>query len=84
MKFWVQNRAETVRETVVVENWGFGFSSLNPADICTRECSVGKSKVVVVDRSRTFVWRKRDVAIIRVLVAKKCKFREKKKREDWF
>ena len=46
LKFWVQNRAETVRETVVVENWGFGFSSLNPADICTRECSVGKSKVV--------------------------------------
>ena len=41
---WVQNRLEPIRENVNVENWGFVPASLNSADICTRECSVGKLK----------------------------------------
>ena len=43
-KIWVQNRVEAIRENVNVENWGFVPTSLNPGDICTRECSVGKLK----------------------------------------
>ena len=43
-KIWVQNRVEAIRENFNVENWGFVPTSLNPADICTRECSVGKLK----------------------------------------
>ena len=43
-KIWVQNRVEALRQNVNVENWGFVPTSLNPADICTRECSVGKLK----------------------------------------
>ena len=41
-KIWVQNRVEALRQNVNVENWGFVPTSLNPADICTRECSIGK------------------------------------------
>ena len=43
-KIWIQNRVEAIRENVNVENWGFVPTSLNPADICTRGCSVGKLK----------------------------------------
>ena len=43
-KIWVQNRVETIRENVVVENWGFVPIPLNPANILTRECSFGKLK----------------------------------------
>ena len=41
-KIWVQNRVEAIRQKVNVENWGIVPTSLNPADSCTRECSVGK------------------------------------------
>ena len=41
-KIWVQNRVEAILGNVNVENWDFVPTSLNPADICTRECSVGK------------------------------------------
>ena len=43
-KIWVQNRVEAIRKNVNVENWGFVPTSLNPADICAREFSVGKLK----------------------------------------
>ena len=43
-KIRVHNRIETIRENVVVENWGFVVTSVNPAEICSRECSVGKLK----------------------------------------
>ena len=43
-KIGVQNRAEALRQNVNVENWGFVPTSLNRADICTRECPVGKLK----------------------------------------
>ena len=43
-KIWVQNRVETIRKNIVVENWGFVPISLNTADIRTRECSFGKLK----------------------------------------
>ena len=75
-----QKRIETIRENVNVENWGFVPTSLNPADICTRECSVGKLKVACCgERDQIFVWREGNMAITRVLVAKKCRFRGKGK-----
>ena len=43
-KIWVQNRVEALQQNVNVENWGFVPTFLNPADICARECSVGKLK----------------------------------------
>ena len=43
-KIWIQNRVEALRQNFNVENWCFVPTSLNPADICTRECSVGKLK----------------------------------------
>ena len=43
-KDWVQNSVETIRQNVNGENWGFVPTSSNPADICTRKCSVGKLK----------------------------------------
>ena len=44
-KICVQNRVETLRQNVNVENWGFVPTSLNPVDICTRECSVGRKEM---------------------------------------
>ena len=35
-KIWVQNRVDAVRENVKVEDWGFVPTSLNPANICTK------------------------------------------------
>ena len=58
-KIWVQNRVETIQGNVVVEDWGFVPTSLNPTDICTRKCSVHKLKscFAVVERTRIFVGR---------------------------
>ena len=39
---------------------------------------------VVVERTSIFVGQERDVAIARVLVAKKCRYTGKKKQGDWF
>ena len=48
MEVWVQNRVETIRENVVIENWDFVPTSLNAADICTRKYSVGKLKICLL------------------------------------
>ena len=40
--WWIRPRRKGIQENVYVENWGFVPKSLNPADICTRECSIGK------------------------------------------
>ena len=56
-KIWVQNRVEAIRENVNVENCGFVPTSLNPVDICTRECSAGKLKSCLLWRNRPeFFW----------------------------
>ena len=43
-KVWVQNRGEIIRDNVDFNNWFHVPTSVNPADICTRECSVAKLK----------------------------------------
>ena len=43
-KVWVQNRVEIIRDNVDCNNWFHVPTTVNPADICTRECSVAKLK----------------------------------------
>ena len=43
-KVWVRNRVAKIREYLDSENWFHLPTALNPADICTRECSVKRLK----------------------------------------
>ena len=43
-KVWVQSRVEEIRENVDSKNWSHVPTALNPADICTRECSIKRLK----------------------------------------
>ena len=43
-KIWVQNRVEKIRDNVDSKNWFHAPTALNPADICTRECSLKRLK----------------------------------------
>ena len=36
-KCWIQNRVDTIRENVAIENWYYVPTKLNPADISTRK-----------------------------------------------
>ena len=39
---WIQNRVDTIRENVVVENWYYVPTKLNPTDISTRKTKLDK------------------------------------------
>ena len=43
-KVWVQNMGEKIRENFDRKNWFHVPTALNPADICTRECSFKRLK----------------------------------------
>ena len=39
---WIQNRVDTIRENVAVENWYYVPTKLNPTDISTRKTKLDK------------------------------------------
>ena len=41
-KCWIQNRVDTIRENVAVENWYYVPTKLNPADTSTRKAKLDK------------------------------------------
>ena len=41
-KCWIQNRVDTIRENVAVENWHYLPTKLNLADISTRKAKLDK------------------------------------------
>ena len=42
LKYWIQNRVDTIRENVAVENWYYVPTKLNPAYISTRKAKLDK------------------------------------------